>query len=348
MARQSLVWTALPNGYTADGQSLRLSVLLSPRLDPEAALQRLDSFSEWVNWPQTLQQAQFTVSCNGASVTVAADGTGSVNVRDSRLGVPDSSTWAALFTPALFVRPYQFQDLSDHSVISYDASAMADLVQGLYADLAARADEDLPPISSFNERGRPWVALVDAVAQLDAPPGIATRATTVTSSSSAVSPITALQPFKAFHTPLSAPLPLSARQRNDDKRISATWQEYNRAVMPKPEDLAPQLDFHQIVSAMGSYPKLMRLLGLVVDILLDPAAFAQGNDVALSVAVSFASGVLATTRSADGAPVTRTLLSATAFEAVSDPAAAYPLKVVCSISILRVSTCCRRTWIAPA
>jgi hypothetical protein len=326
-ARQSLVWTALPNGYAADGGSLRLSVLLSPRLDPRTHPQRLDSFPEWVNWPRTLQQARFAVSCNGATVAISGSSTGPTNVLDNRLGLADSATWSALFTPALFVRPYAFNDLSDHSVISYDTSAVTEIVQGLYGGLAAQAGDDMPLVSDYFE-SRPWNTLMAAVAHLDAPPSEigAPAQPGSTIASTPPTSLTTLQAFKTFHTPLSAPLPLTARRRNDDPRISATWQEYNRATMPKLEDIAPQLDFHQIVSAMGSYPKLLRLLGLVVDILIDPKAFTQGNDVALSVAVSFPPGILATTRSADGAPVTRTLLSATAFEAVSDPGAAYPLK----------------------
>ena len=129
-ARQSLVWTALPNGYTPDGGSLRLSVLLSPRLDPQTDPQRLHSFPEWVNWPQTLQQALFAVSCNGATVSVSESSTGSTNVLDNRLGLADSPTWSALFTPALFVRPHAFSDLSDHSVISYDTGAVMELGAG--------------------------------------------------------------------------------------------------------------------------------------------------------------------------------------------------------------------------
>jgi hypothetical protein len=281
----------------------------------------LDSFPEWVNWPQTLRQAQFAVSCNGATVAVSGSGPGTTNVLDNRLGLADTATWSALFTPALFVRPYAFNDLSDRSVISYNTSAVAELVRGLYGGLAAQAGDHLPPLSNYLSReGGPWEPLIAAVAHLDAPPS-EFGAPGQTSST-----LTTLQAFQTFHTPLSAPLPLTAQQRNDDKRISATWQEYNRAVMPKPEDIAPQLDFHQIVSAMASYPKLMRLLGLAVDILLEPNAFSAGNDVALSVAVSFPAGVVTTTRSADGAPVTRTLLNATAFEPVSDPTAAYPLK----------------------
>ena len=35
MAKQTLVWTCLPNGLTEDGRGLRVSVLLSPRLDAQ-------------------------------------------------------------------------------------------------------------------------------------------------------------------------------------------------------------------------------------------------------------------------------------------------------------------------
>ena len=41
MARQSLLWTALPNGHADDGQSLRVTVLVSPRLEAEADPERL-------------------------------------------------------------------------------------------------------------------------------------------------------------------------------------------------------------------------------------------------------------------------------------------------------------------
>ena len=34
MARQSLMWTTLPNGLTPDRDGVRVSVMLSPRLDP--------------------------------------------------------------------------------------------------------------------------------------------------------------------------------------------------------------------------------------------------------------------------------------------------------------------------
>ena len=54
MAKQSLLWTTLPNGYSDDGKSLRVSVLLSPRLDAEGDPQQLGTFGDFVDWPVLL------------------------------------------------------------------------------------------------------------------------------------------------------------------------------------------------------------------------------------------------------------------------------------------------------
>jgi hypothetical protein len=320
MARQSLVWTALPNGYTLDGQWLRLSVLLSPRLHPEADPSRLDSFPEWEDWPKALSQAQFAVSCGAGQVTVAGDGSGAKSRLDDRLGLADSATWRALFKPELLVRDHAFDDLSGRQVISYDTVAMTDLIRSLYGELAGRADGELPVMSEFFER-RGWIPFLTAVGQLEPLRG----RFSVGSGAAPGSLAGTLADFKTFHTPLATPL-AQTQTRKDDPRITAAWQEYARLPAPKPADLDGKLDFHQIVSAMGSYPTLLRRLGLVVDMLLDPSRFPVGPNAPLSVQVKFPLGALATPRSADGRPVTRTVLSATEFQAVSDPASTYPLK----------------------
>ena len=55
MAKQTLNWTALPNGYDSDDRRLlRLSVLVSPRLEPDGGSSRLDQFPDFVDWPATL------------------------------------------------------------------------------------------------------------------------------------------------------------------------------------------------------------------------------------------------------------------------------------------------------
>ncbi len=57
MAKQSILWTVLPFGRVADGPqagSLRLSIVVSPRLTPQnAAEQKLGAagFADFHNWP---------------------------------------------------------------------------------------------------------------------------------------------------------------------------------------------------------------------------------------------------------------------------------------------------------
>ena len=71
MARQSFMWTALPNGYASGGTSLRVSVLLSPRLDPQADPKELGSFApDWTDWPATLNGAAVKITLGGSSVSV--------------------------------------------------------------------------------------------------------------------------------------------------------------------------------------------------------------------------------------------------------------------------------------
>src|SRR5690242_7754775 len=98
MAQQSLLWTALPNGYTDGRAGLRVSVMLSPRLDPQADKPRLASFfPDWKDWPATLARATFTISYGGTSVSIpATQMAGRVRVDDT-LGIADSAVWGALF-----------------------------------------------------------------------------------------------------------------------------------------------------------------------------------------------------------------------------------------------------------
>ena len=340
MARQSFIWTALPNGYTADGTSLRLSVMLSPRLDPQHPLghaQKLSTFfPDWKDWPQTLSNARFDVSLNGQIVSVNANTTIGANRVDSRLGLADSTVWKALFHAEMMVQPFTFTDLSNTRVLSYDTAVMTNLVETLYRELARTATDHVPRVSQLLETAgwRELVALVDSLdhAFVDrtglrdvarqfarlAPAPLEARV-------AAVSLADTLNRFQLFHTPPATPL-VHQGPREDDKRITARWREYTRTELPKPEHLAEMLDFHQIVSAMGSYPTLLRRLGLVVDLVLAPGGFTPAAAADLSVKAVFPAGTLQIPRSNDAAPATRTRLTASKFDVVSSATAAMPIK----------------------
>lgn len=351
MARQSFIWTALPNGYTADHAGLRLSVMLAPRLDPQVPAGQVDKlstfFPDWQDWPATLTNARFDIAYGAQTVSVPASTTSGANRVDNRLGLADSPVWSAVFNGDLNVKGFAYQDLSTRHILSYDTVVLNGLVELLYRDLARTAGDRMPLVSEFVETEH-WRSLIALIRRIDENSinqdsglrdpqkqfralhwgriGLPT-ALGGAASSEPQSPAVAetLQRFQMFHTPPAKPIERH-EQRADDTRIATRRLEYERTKLPAREDIAKQLEFHQIVAAMGSYPTLLRRLGLVVDLVLDPAAFAPSSAADLSVKVVFPSGVLQIPRTADAGPATSTRLSATQFEAVPSGTAAMPIK----------------------
>lgn len=139
MAKQTILWTALPNGCSEDGRSLRVSLLVSPRLEPDLDPQLL-SFADFVDWPATLAGSRFILHFGGQpAVSVGGQDFAGPTRIDDRLGRLDSSVWTALFPQNTFVRGYKYRDLATHSVLSYPAADMEARVRNLYSQLAASA-----------------------------------------------------------------------------------------------------------------------------------------------------------------------------------------------------------------
>ena len=328
MAKQALLWTALPNGYSQDKQSLRVSVLLSPRLDPEAAPPQLASFPDFVNWPATLASAQFVLRFGAAWVAIAGDDITSDSRIDTGLGRPDAKCWTALFPATTFVRGFGFKDLSDNQVLSYPAAKIDALVRNLYGQLAASAQADLPKVSEV--LGNPaWGDVIAAVAQNDrrflskdgtmrdpqrqfsvfADGGFGTLKGTARD----------LALFQLFHTPPATPKVDQYAVPPGHPKSYAKWLGYKQTALPKPQDFEQEIDFHQIVAAMNQYPTLLRRLGLVVDLLIAKTAFSGSPNGVLQVEVNLPSGAPAVTRAPDVSARTRALLDATRFQAVPRP-----------------------------
>ena len=333
MARQTLMWTTLPNGLTADGRGLRVSVMLSPRLDPDGDPEILKSFfPDWEDWPLTLSNATFLVSYGGgAPIKIRSTQTAGPNHVDDTIGVPDSAVWRAMFAAKFFVRGHTFKDLSASEVLSYDTVATDDLVRSLYTELARSANGDMPLVSDIADDPR-WSTLVAAVKRLDGDDQLTDYDTGLRNVSAHFNmfrndslkfgnkTIELLATLQLFHTPPLKPAPVVKHPREDDARIDATWMEYDHQEMPAKEDLTKKIDFHQVVAAMNSYPTLLRRLGLVIDFVIDRSAFAQAADAPLQTTVEFPAGTLKVSRSArDVCPITHARLSADRFDAVSDP-----------------------------
>lgn len=310
MAKQSLMWTCLPNGITEDGRSLRVSVLLSPRLhlDPDVDKPVLASFPEWLDWPTALAGAKFNFSfdSNPPIPTGIGASTGPARM-DPSLGLPDSAVWKALFRPDLWVEGYRLNNaLLDSQVLSYSTSDISGLVRDLYSRLANQRGDHLPKITELLADPL-WKKTIEAVREVELwgiHPGEVDYRSFQTREGIAIerrfddfrsylaaregqpqSLAERLMRFELFHTPLLKPKPPTDRQREDDPRIKANTQEFERPPMPDQSELAKAIDFHRTVAAMNSYPTLLRRLGLAVDFLIDRAAFPLTANGALSVQV---------------------------------------------------------------
>ena len=283
-------------------------------------------FPDWEDWPQTLASAKFEVSYNGATVAVPATTLAGPNRVDASVGVADSAVWKALFEASTPVKGFKYTDLSPSVLLSYDAVAMAERIEDLYRDLARAAIDRMPRVTELIETER-WRGFIGAVEDLDK--------SSVDTDTGLRDPhkqfdtlrrawpqrIDELTRFQLFHTPPAASV-IKQKARKDDARIDARWREHSKTELPKREDLSETIDFHQIVAAMGSYPTLLRRLGLVVDLVLAPGGFTAGSRSGpfcqghCSLQVRFR---LRAPRTA--VPRLARRLSATHFDAVPDPTA---------------------------
>ena len=283
MPSQSIILTALPNGFSSDGK-LRLSVLISPRLDPQLAPTTLNSFADFTVWPTTISGAKFTVQLGTKSVVLSAADF------DPTIGTPDLKTWTALFPETTYVRPFSMRDHSADAIVSYDTAGMNAIVAGLYGKLTESAGADLPTMTEL--LADPNIAsLVDSVQAIDVkfwdkenrgPDGAGMLSSFRNEKWKGLDGLAAqLAAFQLFHTPPTKPMKQSVT-RTDDPRIRASWQTHNKATLDAAKAVA-ELDFHQIVAAMNQYPTLLRHLGLVLDFTIARSAFATGADLPLTV-----------------------------------------------------------------
>lgn len=261
MANQTLIFVALPNGRGVK-DTLKLSLYLTPRLDAGATLA---DFPDILNWTQQVQKhgLKFQISCGTKTATVAAD---------TKVLRPD--IWKAIFTSATFVQPYAFPDYTKQLVVSYPTRQALSYLKYATQFVATRPtlqDKRVGPLavlgplnfrkgakSSFGDEisairvdlwkqqqdfGAPGTTvLAPSVPPTNNPDGVATtlaRPDFNTTHELATR-------FGLFHHIQKAP---------------------GRPPLPTPPNgFDKTLDFHAVLTALNSYPSLLRALGLVFEI----------------------------------------------------------------------------------
>jgi hypothetical protein len=261
MSTQAIMWTALPNGLTKDKTNLRLSVLVSPRLTCNAATGTLAEFADFQDWPAHVGGLTFSVEFVGGPTVPAT------RVVDPGNPALDSPAWKVLFPKSFPVRSYAFDDRSNLAVRSFPTKKVLSLLTNLYQTVAVESAQQLPSMDDYGF-GRPNGKPKDGIVSLNE---IAIYGRSQVELEREI--YDKLQERQPNGKPLRA-IPhdwgtpqtdlLQVRQMHQSLSTVPVDDKGNRQKLPA--QTLPDVDFHNAVAGLGSYPMLERALGLVIDL----------------------------------------------------------------------------------
>ncbi len=255
---QRISFTALPNGVASSTPPrLKLSVFVSARYetDPltETKLDLHTSFPQFADWPA--MKPTFGVRFNGGPEVSATPVS----------AAPRSDLWAMLFPGNTYLRPHDFDEtLATLSLATYSVKDVHVGLKSIYTYFAKNNPSDFPTVEELLGADSPLRDIAGNSMPLN------------------------LQSVPAIRGPgiLAAPLVTTTPAKAEEfKKVEAFHQPFNsNRVTVTP----PDVEFHGMLSALGRYPVLMRMLGLVYDLEVD--APTPLGDATVEVVAHFAVG----------------------------------------------------------
>ncbi len=261
MASQTLIFILLPNGLTAR-KTLSLSIYLSPRLDKGATLA---AFPDILNWPESIQQSglQFEIACGTRTAKVAVDRT-----------VLRPDIWKQIFTSTTYVEAFKVPPYDKRLVVSYPVRDALAYLKYTYQAAGTgnfvydrEGLEGLLQVINFRERG--LSTLDQAISEMRVEMWREQHDQTLAGGGIAVATAAAAAPaLPPDGVPTSVTPPANTRDAITRFALFHNMPPApNRPPLPKTEaDFAKTLDFHRALTALNSYPSLLRALGLVFDV----------------------------------------------------------------------------------
>jgi hypothetical protein len=306
MNTQTLLWTALPNGRTPDG-GLRLSVHVSFRLGTDVPVSKpgasrtLNDYAEVLAWTTHVRDdLKLSVEFdNGPKVTL--DDPAQWN------GGLDPSRWKAMFTGSSPVEPYAPESLGKVPVISYPVLELEEFIRERYTGFVQGPGDVFPSTTSvmkafedaslFSYETTPMSGTMPGGQRrgLDQKSvqflqgsltGLATRSQArlrrnldmmVRGQGMKLKPA-ALTMAQAILKDLASARHIMSAPGSTTKSFMA-FSMFHAPMEDegpkKPISVLPQIteiEFHEAVSSLGDYPGLMRVLGLVIDVVVPASA----------------------------------------------------------------------------
>jgi hypothetical protein len=264
MSIRNIMWTALPNGFNATGDHLKLSILMSPRLVTDNGVDgTLAQFPDFLDWPSVVSHLHFRVEFQGGpSVTVAPI---------VEVGFPslDSAAWKALFDTHTPVKSYAFENKYGLGVRSFPTKRVFAYLKQQYQAIAVISPAAKP---NFFQLGLDPAAGGGAnfgslVLNIQLQEALDRQINSILKESGAVpsdtgSPLMDFYQVRLMHSSLSKVV------LNPDKTRK-----------PLPPQQPPDVDFHRAIAAMGQYQKVMRALGIAIDVEVPVAGVPPASNV---------------------------------------------------------------------
>jgi len=252
MKKQTLLWTALPNGMDepVSPHRLRLSAFVSIRLESdEAPLHKLADYPDFTAWPDRAAAATFQVAFEPGGPTLPA----------TRVSEPSPPHWAALFGPNAPVKPYAYEGLQARAIRSYPLAHVAGFVKSLHQLAYQLSPEDAPSVGRLMQGGLAEIT----------PDRLARVATQIEAN---------------LRNPQLRAMPPAAANAALDFAQAMRFHKRPAAGPPKfVIALPPAIDFHQALGMLASYPTLLRSFAVVLD--LEVAVGAQLGAIAAAQTV---------------------------------------------------------------
>jgi hypothetical protein len=287
MRTETIVWTPLPNGL-AGTDAVNLSIFVSPQLQSdEVANPTLEMFPDFATWPSTL------LANGGISFAVTFGALPPVVVTPSLSSVLSEANWLAIFPdPSLVgVESYVPDNYSTTPIHSYSVNNVKSFVTNIYGTLGTSGLK--PPVLTTGQGG------------FEPPSGNAGAGDTYTWLQNLTD--CAMQGYYDNLPPGilgdSGFNSLGTYPADDDDRSCALYSSDIGAakafhVRPTPlldangnpvifQPPIPILDFHKTVASFGSYPAVLRLFGLVIDLVVPLPAGPLPSPVNVTVAPMF-------------------------------------------------------------
>lgn len=257
---QSIVWTTLPYGRVrlpGGEAALRVSVFVSPRLTP-GAQEVLKPFTQFLAWPEVAAALKFKLVFDGGPSGGLTPLPG-----DDPL---DPELWRRLFDAETFVRGHTFTDLKDEPIRSFPAADVHHYVQEIYGQTAEKHGAEFPGYG--DNADTPLTRLKRDLGSLS-DPAIKARLGKLLDETLRKTKVLPPSPSRGSGFTSPAQYGFFQAQRFYSRPKPAGANGYRETPDPDfvPVAIAqPKFDFHQALAALADYPRLLRRLGLVLDL----------------------------------------------------------------------------------